>query len=337
MTPDWGLIAAAALLSFVLAGAMIHVAKRIGLVDRPNDRSLHTAPKLRGGGVAIVVTFECVLYLLYNSSAIGPLPALVLGAGGGIVAIIGFLDDVKSRGNTVRMAVWTSVAVGSLLALGGLQVLRVGAGSWTLGVFGTTIAIIGVIWMINLYNFMDGIDGLAAAQGVFVAGVGAALLYASGSEALATLSAALGAACLGFLAWNKSPARIFMGDVGSGFLGFSFAALAILSEVTNGPPLTVWAILLAPFIGDATLTVIRRIGNREPFWVAHRSHAYQRLVQGGWSHSAVVGAVLALDVLLALAAFLAYSSPDTAVPMVALAYIVVIGAWAAVKPRPARS
>ncbi len=171
-----------------------------------------------------------------------------------------------------------------------------------LGLVGSLLAVVGIAWLTNLYNFMDGIDGLAAGEAVSVGLVGCGLLAFAGADGMALAALSLAAAAGGFGVFNWPPAKIFMGDVGSGLLGFAFGVLALASERAGAVPLMVWMMLLAAFIVDATATLIRRVVNGERWFEAHRSHAYQRAVQMGYSHRDVTLAVMGLNVLLAIAA-----------------------------------
>jgi Fuc2NAc and GlcNAc transferase len=152
--------------------------------------------------------------------------------------------------------------------------------------------------MINLYNFMDGIDGLAGGQAVLVGLVAAAVSWNAGVPSLAAIALLIAAAAAGFLAWNWAPAKIFLGDVGSGFLGFVFAVIALASELRGTTPLLLWLLLLGVFVFDATLTLTRRVFHGDRWYDAHRSHAYQRAVQAGYSHQQVTTACLTLTALL---------------------------------------
>jgi len=205
-------------------------------------------------------------------------------------------------------------AAWALYWLGGLPSLRVGAGAVELGPAGTVLAALGLVWFVNMYNFMDGIDGIAGSEAVTAGLAGGALLLALGSPGLATLSLLLAAASAGFLAWNWQPARIFMGDVGSGFLGFCFAALALASERAGALPLLGWVLLLGVFLFDATATLGRRVVRGEKWYDAHRSHAYQRAVQGGWRAAAVTGAVIAINLVLGALAWAAAAEPRRLLP-----------------------
>ena len=204
-------------------------------------------------------------------------------------ALITALDD----GNVpVTAAFWL------LFWVGGFTTLNFGNMILPLGWFGNVVAAVAVVWMINLYNFMDGADGLAASEATFVAiAAGFALLW-RGELGLALIALAIGGASGGFFVRNRAPAKIFLGDIGSGLLGFLFAGLALVSDKSGGLPFLAWLILLGVFVMDATITLIRRIFRGERWYVAHRSHAYQRLVQSGWSHEKVTRCVLGLNLLL---------------------------------------
>jgi Fuc2NAc and GlcNAc transferase len=218
------------------------------------------------------------------------------------VAAIGWLDDHGGVRAWVRAAVHFAAAVWALYWLGGLPELRIGTGTVALGLAGTLLAAFGIAWSTNLYNFMDGIDGLAGGEAVTAGLAGGVLLLVAGERGIASVALALAAASAGFLAWNWAPARIFMGDVGSYFLGFTFAVLAVASERLDAVPLLAWVVLLGVFVFDATATLLRRARRGERWHHAHRSHAYQRAAVALRSHARVSGAVLALNGMLALLA-----------------------------------
>ena len=182
------------------------------------------------------------------------------------------------------------LAAGLLLA-GGLvpaEVVLPGGGAVSLGVLGPVFALLYVVWHTNLYNFMDGMDGFAGGMGVVGFAACAGLAWAGGSASLAALAAVIAGACLGFLAWNFPPARIFMGDSGSSVLGFLAAGVCLHADVAGIFPLWLGVLVFSPFIVDATVTLVRRTLKGEQVWVAHRSHLYQRLVGLGWSHRRTV-------------------------------------------------
>jgi Fuc2NAc and GlcNAc transferase len=267
------------------------------LLDVPNVRSSHTKPTPRGGGIATVGAVLLALAVALPLGLVDYRLALALGGGGALVAWVGWWDD-KSGLRPRARAVWHgAAAVWALAWLGGLPALRLGEWTVPLGLWGWPLALVGIVWAINLFNFMDGIDGIAGVEALSVGAGGAALLWTSGHGGSA-VPLAVAFAALGFLRWNWAPAGIFMGDVGSGFLGYVFAVIAIWSENTAGPPVLAWGVLAMVFVFDATVTLVRRALRRERLAEAHRTHAYQRLVQAGWSHAGVSGAVLGINLAL---------------------------------------
>lgn len=314
------IIVAALVLSLFLTGATRWYALRSSLLDVPNERSMHEHPIPHGGGIAIVVVFLAgALWMAWR----GDLPrelALALLPSGALVAAMGWYDDRHTLSNPVRIALWFPAAIWAVYWLGGLPNLHLGTFTIHLGIAGSIIAVIGVVWVLNLYNFMDGTDGLAGTQAV-TAATAAGLLLWHANPNLSALSWLLAAASLGFLLWNWPAAKIFMGDVGSGFLGFAFAVLAIHSENTASLPLAIWAILLAVFFIDATLTVARRIKHGEKWSQPHRSHAYQVQARQH-SHAKVLWTFIAIEIVLMGAAYASWRWTDTMLPILV---IVVVG------------
>jgi Fuc2NAc and GlcNAc transferase len=304
------------------------------VMDVPNERSSHQVPTPRGGGLSIA---SVVLLGLAVGTGMGWLPVNVgvgLMGGAAMVALVGWLDDRYSLLARPRLLVHLAAALWTLGWLGGMPRVDVGVGSVALGAAGWVLAALGIVWAVNFYNFMDGIDGIAGGQAVVVGLGGAALLMLAGAPDLAGVAVLVAGASLGFLGWNWAPARIFMGDVGSGLLGYLFAALAVASENRGAVPVLVWVLLLGVFVVDATLTLVRRARDGEAVFNAHRKHAYQRAVQAGWSHAGVSAAVMALGVALAGLGWLALRVPAwlLAVSLGGLAVLVLLHtavvAWA---------
>lgn len=269
---------------------------RVGrrLADQPNERSLHTAPTARLGGIGIalgVAPFAAAW-------AHGPLAAAFAAAAA--LALVSLADDARSLPVEVRLPAHAVAAIVFVLA-----VAQPPAIDWPLGWLGAALAALGLVWAANLFNFMDGADGLAGGMAAIGFGVLAAGAAQGGFAALAVMCAALASAAAGFLAWNFPPARVFMGDAGSIPLGFLAGALGTYGALAGAWP--AWFPLLAfsPFVVDATLTLARRVAKRERFWVAHRSHAYQRLVLSGWSHRRLALAAYALMAAAGASALLA--------------------------------
>ena len=288
--------------SLLLTGIVRRFAVAHALLDVPNERSSHTAPTPRGGGLALVAVVLGGVAVLGLAGMLPPRTSIGILGGGILIALIGWLDDRHSVPALTRLSAHLVAALWALWWLGGLPTLVVGDHAVVLGAFGTALAAGAIMWAINTTNFMDGIDGLAGGETATVA-LTAALLLARTDPALAATAAITGGAALGFLPWNWRPARIFMGDIGSGFLGFMLAVLAVATERAGALPALVWLLLYAVFAVDATVTLARRIWRGERWYAAHRSHAYQRAVQAGWSHARVTLIVLLLNVGLGLLAW----------------------------------
>jgi Fuc2NAc and GlcNAc transferase len=288
----------AVLLSFVLTAALRRYALACSLVDVPNTRSSHTSPTARGGGVAIVLTFLLGLPLLVWADAMAWRDMVGLWSAGALVALVGFLDDHAHIAARWRLLVHFIAASWGLACMGGLPPLPVFGGVLALGWLMQILAALYLVWLLNLFNFMDGIDGLASVEAITVC-AGSVLLCVSGTTGVVTYGAPmlLLAAVAGFLCWNFPPARIFMGDAGSGFLGLMLGLLSIQACWVNPAFFWAWLILLAVFIVDATLTLLRRLARRHKPYEAHRSHAYQYASRKYGSHRTVTLAVGVINLL----------------------------------------
>ncbi|MFT3867302.1 MAG: glycosyltransferase family 4 protein [Nibricoccus sp.] len=283
-------IVCSALVAFIVRKAPV-----LGLVDRPNERSSHTKVTPRGGGVGIVATWcigliasWCLCEIHLSTFQIVTLATTALGIAG-----VSLRDDFRSVGPGIRLGVHLVAAVVVIKVFGAFEVVQLGF-EFQLGWLGAPLTVLWIVGLTNVFNFMDGIDGIAGLQGAtagfFWAGVGLSV----GAQGVAVMGALLAGGCIGFLCHNWSPAKIFMGDVGSAFLGFCFGILPIiaLQELSSQhhfyARLPTFAIMaLWPFLADGLFTFFRRVANHEPVWKAHRTHLYQRMVQGGGSHSAV--------------------------------------------------
>ena len=292
------LLAATAAGSVLITGMLRGYAIRSGLIDHPNARSSHSMPTPRGGGLAILIMSLVAAGLLCTLQVL-PVRTFVALAGGGLaVATVGFVDDRHTLPAIVRFAVHVGAALWCLAWLGGLPPLPFGARLLQLGWFGYLLGALAIVWVINLFNFMDGIDGIAASEAVFVTGAGA-LLGSMASPLGATSAGAvvMAAACAGFLVWNWPPAKIFMGDVGSGYLGYAIAVLAIGAGHENPAAVWIWLMLGGVFFVDATVTLARRALRGDKLHEAHRSHAYQWLARRWGAHQPVTLAALAINLL----------------------------------------
>jgi Fuc2NAc and GlcNAc transferase len=293
-----------------------------GILDVPNQRSSHLQPTPTGGGIGII-SGVCVAGALASWCA-GVLGGdwLLLLITSLLLGVLGFADDRMRLGVGLRIACQTSAAL--VVVLFGVARHLDNGGIWSpcLG-FVAVGAVLYLVWFTNLFNFMDGIDGMAGAQALFIAASGVLLGTLKGSSAPDSmlLLAGIAAAVAGFLLFNWPPARIFMGDTGSLFLGFLLAGGSLLSAARGELVLPVWLILWAPFACDASITLVDRMIRGQPLQSAHRDHAYQRLARRPGSHRSVTLSVQALNLcwLLPLAIF-ALAQPAWQLPILLLAY-----------------
>jgi glycosyltransferase WbpL len=321
----------ALVLSLLLTGWVRRFALSTQMLDVPNARSSHTIPTPRGGGVAIVLASTAGFVAIHAIGGMATDLLIALLGGGSAVAIIGAIDDRRHVPARVRLAVHFVAAIWALTWLGP-PAFGFGANAMVASALSYIVSALAIVWTLNLFNFMDGIDGIAAAEAVFIAWAGAALtMLGLLSSDVATASLVLGAACCGFLCWNWPPARIFMGDVGSGFLGFVLAVLALAATRDDATASAAWLLLGGVFFVDATVTLLHRLIRREQLHQAHRTHAYQWLTRRWNSHRRVTLAVLAVNVAWLLpAAALATRNPRSAVWIVLIAFLplIVVALWA---------
>ncbi len=272
--------------SLALTGAVRQWLLRRQVLDRPNERSAHAVPVPRGGGIAILLVL--LPAWLYVEPALWPILAAAL-----LLAIAGWRDDVKGLG------AWPKLACQAVAVAAGLCFLGPITGGLLPAPLDLALAGIAWLWFVNLYNFMDGIDGIAGVEAVSI-GLGLVVIglwFASFGD-LAALGVALSGAALGFLFWNWHPARLFLGDVGSQALGFMIGFLLLRTAAEGG-----WAaafILPLYFLADATWTLARRLKAGENVMQAHAQHIYQEAVRRGRNHAQVVKAVLIGNVALVL-------------------------------------
>jgi Fuc2NAc and GlcNAc transferase len=289
------LLLAVLLLSWGGTAALRGYALRRNLLDMPNQRSSHSVPTPRGGGLAIVLSFVLALGLAW---ALGWLESpLVLGflGAGALVAVIGFLDDHGHVPARWRLLVHFLAAGWGLYWLGGLPPLQLGGMVLDTGIPGLLVGLVYLVWLLNLYNFMDGIDGIAGVEAVSVCVAAVLICVLLGHWREALLPAILAMASAGFLLWNFPPAKIFMGDAGSGFLGLVLGLISLQMAWLEPQLLWAWLILLGVFLVDASMTLLRRFWRGEKVYQAHRSHAYQHASRQLGRHLPVTLAVAAIN------------------------------------------
>ena len=271
---------------------------RKGILDIPNARSSHSSPIPRGGGVAVIITFFIFLYA-YPAVVDRPIDVSILKSllfGGAIIAAVGFIDDLSHIPARWRFLAHLSAAFLSLSLLPSLPEIIIFGFSLDLGIFGYIFFGVSLVWFVNLFNFMDGIDGIAGIEVITVLGSAALILFVQEQAVWLMLFSYLAFCVAGFLVWNWPPAKVFMGDACSGFLGFTLGLLAIVTSMEGTINLWAWLILCGVFVVDATTTLIRRMIRGEKWYEAHRSHAYQILSRRFGSHRKVSVGVLIINV-----------------------------------------
>ena len=317
----WWLLPAAALAAAAAGTALVRrYALRQGVLDLPGARSAHSRPTPRGGGLAMAVVFTAGLTLLYLDGRLpGPL-FWALSGGGAAIALVGFWDDHRGLPAAPRFAVHLGAVVWAMAWLAGPGAVSGAPPELAfLGPAGVALTALALLWLINLYNFMDGIDGLAASEAVFVALAALALLAGGPGGGLGQALALLAACGCGFLLLNWAPARIFMGDAGSCWLGYVFGVLALATAHEGQLSLWCWPVLLGVFVADASATLLRRVCGGARWYQAHRSHAYQHTARRlGHARTALLAAALNLLWLAPLAG-LAAASPGLAPALTLLA------------------
>lgn len=313
--------------AFVIVCVVIHVLVRAGgrlqILDYPNARSSHATPIPRTGGLAIWAgSLVAIAATLWSYGVRVEFVWIICSAL--LVGVVSFMDD--RSGVRVRLRFAAHVTAGILLLLGGLWLKAIqlpGLKFEMVALIGFLVSLLFIVWMLNLYNFMDGMDGFAGGMAVFGFGAVGILGWLSGDMYFAVLAWIVAAAAGGFLVLNFPPARIFMGDTGSSVLGLLAAAFALWGDRLGLFPLWIAILVFSPFIVDATVTLLRRLIRRERIWEAHRRHYYQRLVQLGWGHRKTVLAEYLLMLLCAMSGILA-------VQLAVSAQWAIILFWAAV-------
>lgn len=326
----------ALVLTLALTGVFRRYALSRQLIDTPNDRSSHHKPTPRGGGMAIVVTVLAALPVLSAAGVMLPRAAVALGGAGALAAFSGFLDDHGHTPVVRRLAFHLLAATWGVFWLDGLPPVTLWLTPLDLGLAGDVVAIVGLVWLLNLYNFMDGINGIASIELISVTLGAIIAIGVSGNASELLLPSILFAAGLGFLPWNFPRARIFMGDSCSGFLGITLGLIALWQSKAAPEMLAMWLTLLGVFIVDATFTLLRRLIRGDRFYQAHRTHAYQLAARHVGSHTPVTSTVAVINLCwLTPVATLVLSSAAPTLVLVATAWAPLVALelyWKAGKP-----
>jgi UDP-GlcNAc:undecaprenyl-phosphate GlcNAc-1-phosphate transferase len=299
---------------FVLSAVLTRVMIAVNLVDIPNHRSSHARPTPKSGGLAIAAAYfigTCALYLLSTAIRVEPRPFAVHLALAFVLLCAGLADDVGELRPLTKLALQVLAAVCFALGVAHLSILPLPGGLIVLGGFGVPLTVLFIVALMNLINFMDGINGLVSGCAI-IAGVVLAILAQRANAPFVYLSAlVLVAATLGFFIFNFPGGRIFLGDTGSTFIAYIFATLAVIGATREGGHLSLYIvpILLSPLLFDAVATLADRIRRGERFWQGHRDHLYQRLTRAGLSHAQVSALYFGLTLLAGGGACLAQANP----------------------------
>lgn len=290
------------------------------LLDTPNERSSHSIATPRGGGLSIVITF---LLVIGFSNLVPSNIVFALMGSGTLVAAVGFWDDHGHIAAKWRLLSHFVAAFWVLFWLGGIPAFQLLGYNIDAGWPGIVIVAFLLVWLLNLFNFMDGIDGIAASEAIFIACGGAYFSWLNGLENLSFISLILAASTAGFLILNWAPAKIFMGDVGSGFLGLMLGII-VYENLVEGSLAWIWFILLGVFLVDSGITLFRRILSGERWYEAHCSHAYQHAARK-WGHKRTTISVIIINLfwLFPLAAIL-HQKPGFGVWFTLFAYTPLI-------------
>ncbi|MEQ8407500.1 MAG: glycosyltransferase family 4 protein [Gammaproteobacteria bacterium] len=323
---QWGFFTAVFLLTLLGTGLFRQLALKVQLLDRPTSRSAHVQPVPVGGGLIIVLLFGAAA-VYFHLSGLLAYNQLMIAMAALFIGGVGMLDDFWSLHVAWRVPLQTLAAVWVVAWLGGVGPINMGGVILGNQLILSILAVLALLWLLNLYNFMDGIDGLAGSELLFVTFLSFSLVINSGDQVVSALSATLFSAGAGFLVWNWPPAKLFMGDVGSSFIGFSLGILALFSMQTGSLSVWTWVILLAVFIADASVTLARRYQRGEKWYEGHASHAYQHAARHYKSHRRVTITITGINCLwLAPLAWCSVNWSEAAmyIAVLALAPLVVL-------------
>lgn len=271
-------------------------ALRHNIIDTPNQRSSHAVPTPRGGGIAIVICWYVGILILYYLNLL-ELNLFMAFMSGLLLAVVSFIDDILTLPPYIRLVVQSITAIAAFYFLNGLEPVSLGNLKISSAIILYPVSVIGIIWFINLFNFLDGIDGYSSLEAIMIALV---MFVLTGNYVCLVLLSSI----LGFLYWNWPKARIFMGDIGSTQLGFILVILGIYFHNSNQVSIIHWLMLSSLFWFDATLTLFRRWRNREVLSIAHRKHVYQRAVQSGLTHKQTIIISIIINLVIVSLVFL---------------------------------
>lgn len=329
MFPEpWLAASIAFLVTLVVTPLLARWLRARRILDWPDERRSHLQPTPRGGGLAMLLGFALALVAI-PAQWLAVLPLLLLT---GMVATLGWLEDRHELPVRARLLAMLGFAGGLVAYFGPVTQVEIFELVMPWSWLWTGLAVVAVVWLINLHNFMDGSDGLAAMQGAWSAGILGWLLYQDGAGAAGLSGLALAGACLGFLCWNRPPARLFMGDVGSLMIGGMVGLLAYAGAAKGLVSIWLSLMICSVFVVDATATLLRRVRMEGQWYTPHREHAYQRLIGAGWSHAQVLGLYASVNLALVLPlVVLVHRRPIWEGPAVTFLLVILLVGWTAVQ------
>lgn len=266
------------------------------IIDIPNERSSHTIPTPRGGGIAIIISFYIGLYLFYINNQVDKKLFLAL-LPGLILATTGIMDDLKGLSPMIRFIIQFICSGVSLYFLDGVHITIYNNLFWLWSIF----ALFGFVWFINLFNFLDGSDGYASMEAIFIS-ISLWIFTKSNIPLMLAVSVC------GFLFWNWPKAKIFMGDVGSTTLGFILIVFGVYFNNIGDFDFSMWILLTSLFWFDASITLLRRFLNKEKLSQPHKKHIYQRAIQGGLSHLMILLSSLLINIVILLICYYTWTN-----------------------------
>jgi Fuc2NAc and GlcNAc transferase len=317
---------ATAFASLLLVRLVLAYAARRGVVEEPGTRHSHTVTTATGGGLGMVAALCLASLWLYANAALPTEWAAAVVPGVAILALVGWVDDMRRLSPLLRVFVQLAVSFGLLGLLRSSGQLDGWPVLLTVG--------LALVWIMNMYNFMDGSHGMAGFQGLFAGLVTGVVFLQGAHDGLGLAALLVAAVCLGFLPWNFPAPRVFMGDAGSVPLGFALGALLCLGVVRGLISLPVGLMVLSVFLVDSTLTLLKRVIEGERWYTAHRKHVYQRLIAQGWPHSRVLLLYQAINIIVVTPAIvLAMMYPEHAWPIAGLLTLLLTAGWYAASLR----
>ena len=311
------------LLSIVATRFYISIAAKKGLLDIPNHRSSHVTPTVRGGGLVFVGLWLLTLVVLKIFNSITFAVFIFYLVPTALLTILGFVEDNYTLAARWRFLIQIIVAIISLAIIGNIADFNLGFFVLSWSIINLVLAFLAILWSINLFNFMDGTDGFAATEAIFILLLSCLFFYLTGVVMVSYVLLVLVILIGGFLVCNWPKAQVFMGDVGSTPLGLIIVITALYAQKYYHIPIILWMMLYGVFLFDATITLVRRILHGERWYQAHKNHAYQRLHQAGFSHLQILCGLIVINVIITILAFLAFQFSYLITYLVLLEFILL--------------